>query len=346
VKTNKNNNMKKILTLLLVTSASGLSYAQLVNGSTIHVSEGAVVSINTPITNTGTISNKGRVHLKSDLRNDNKFQSNGELIIDGQSTQQITGSKAVEASKINIENSLTLQNEVKVSEEVNFSTGIVNAQQPLHFGKGAVATGVSDFSHVVGNVKKTGDESFEFPLGDGSAQKSFKVSNPSGTLDASYVGNSPLNLSSEIDLNLENINESEYWILKTDNGSNVNVALNTNEDVAALRNGVWVKQEKSINTANGAKFTSGKASYLQKEIGVWPNPTPGEFNLKLAGMRDSDKISIDITNQDGRVIMKMDGTVKQLRKAYTIPNGIPTTNLTIRVINGTEALTQSIILSR
>ena len=83
-----------------------------------------------------------------------------------------------------------------------------------------------------------------------------------------------------------------------------------------------------------------------KEIGIWPNPTQGEFNLKLTGMRDTDKITVDVTNQDGRVIMKMNGIVKELRKAYTLPSGLVTTNLTVRVINGTEAMTQNLILNK
>jgi hypothetical protein len=113
---------------------------------------------------------------------------------------------------------------------------------------------------------------------------------------------------------------------------------------------VWVKEntEMAVSSASkeGAMFTSGKGKIIAKEIGVWPNPTQGQFNLKLTGMRDTDKISVDITNQDGRVIMKMDGAVKQLRKAYTLPQGMVTTNLTVRVINGTEAMTQSLILNR
>jgi hypothetical protein len=347
VKTNKKKQMKRILSLLLITSATGVSYAQMVNGSTIHVSEGAVMTVNTPMTNTGTVTNKGRVHLKSDLKNDAKFQSTGDLMIDGDMKQVISGSQSVELSKVTIENNVNLQTEMKVSNEVNFVNGVVTADKPLHFEKDAKATGASDFSHVVGTVQKTGDQSFQFPLGDGSNLKSFEAANPKqGTLEASYVSKSPLDISSELDISLANINETEYWTLKSTGSDKVKVNLTGGEDVAALTNGVWTKQDKSLNTENGSKFTSGKGSYLQKEIGVWPNPTQGEFNLKLSGMRDSDNISIDITNQDGRVVMKMDGTVKNLRKAYKLPSGLVTTNLTIRVINGDEALTQNLILHK
>ncbi len=338
--------MKRILSLILITSASSVSYAQMVNGSTIHVSEGAVMTVNTPMTNTGVVTNKGKVHLKSDLKNEAKFQSTGDLVVDGDRIQVISGSQAVEVSRISVENNVTLQNEVKVSDEVAFVNGIVTADKALHFDANAKATGANNGSHVVGTVKKTGNESFQFPLGDGSNLKSFDVKNPKeGTLEAQYVAKSPLDISSELDLSLDAINDTEYWILKSSNKSE-KVELAAGGEVAALSNGVWVKQEKSLNTENGSKFTSGKGSYLQKEIGVWPNPTQGEFNLKLSGMRDSDKITIDITNQDGRVVMNLAGTVKELRKAYILPNGLATTNLTIRVINGQEAMTQNLILHR
>jgi hypothetical protein len=339
--------MKRILSLLLITSVSGVSYAQMVNGSSIHVSEGAVVTVNTPMTNTGTVNNKGRIHLKSDLKNDATFKSAGEIVVDGDSKQVISGSNAVETAKLSVSNDVNLQTEMRVSKEVNFASGIVTADQPLHFEKDAKATGANDFSHVVGTVQKSGDQSFQFPLGDGSRLKTFEVANPkNGTLEAQYVGKSPLDISSELDISLSNINETEYWTLKSTNSEKVNVNLAGGDQLATLNNGVWVKQDKSLNAENGSKFTSGKGSYLQKEIGVWPNPTQGEFNLKLSGMRDSDNISIDITNQDGRVIMNMAGTVKELRKAYKLPSGLVTTNLTIRVINGEEAMTQNLILAK
>jgi hypothetical protein len=345
--------MKKvILSIGLGIVVSSVS-AQVVNSTKIHISEGALVSFGTDVTNNGEISNNGKVHLRGDLKNNAKLVSKGEVVVDGTTQQTISGTHIAEMSKVAVENDVNLQTAVAVSEELSFRKGIVSSNNgsALEMGENASHNGASDLSHVSGSVKKTGNSSFEFPVGDGMNLKSFQVSKMSeNTLEAQYIAKNPLELASELDYDVEEINQTEYWVLKSNDNNKVDVKLNDNSDVAYLKRGVWVKEntEMAVSSASkeGAMFTSGKGKIIAKEIGVWPNPTQGQFNLKLTGMRDTDKISVDITNQDGRVIMKMDGAVKQLRKAYTLPQGMVTTNLTVRVINGTEAMTQSLILNR
>lgn len=345
--------MKKVILSiglgLIVSSVS----AQVVNSTKIHISEGALVSFGTDVTNSGEITNNGKVHLRGDLKNNAKLVSKGEVVVDGSTPQTISGTQVAEMSKVAVENDINLQTPVSVSEEVSFRKGIVSSNNgsALELGDNATHSGASDLSHVSGSVKKTGNSSFEFPVGDGTSLKSFQANKMSGnTLEAQYIARNPLDVASELDYDVEEINQTEYWVLKSNDNNNVDVKLNDNADVAYLKGGLWVKDNKrmAVSSANkeGALFTTGKGRTITKEIGVWPNPTQGEFNLKLTGMRDTENISVDITNQDGRVVMKMDGTVKQLRKAYTLPQGMVTTNLTVRVINGTEAMTQSLILNR
>lgn len=345
--------MKKVILSiglgLIVSSVS----AQVVNSTKIHVSEGALVSFGTDVTNNGEITNNGKVHLRGDLKNNAKLASKGEVVVDGLAPQTISGSKSIELSKVSVENDVNLQTPVSVSEEVSFRKGIVSSNNgsALELGENASHNGASDLSHVAGSMKKTGNSSFQFPVGDGTSLKSFEVNKMSGnTLEARYVAKNPMEVSSDLDYDVEEINQTEYWVLKSADNGTVDVKLNDNSDVTYLKAGVWVKDNRRMEVSNGdrdgALFTSGKGRVITKEIGVWPNPTQGEFNLKLTGMRDTDKISVDITNQDGRVVMKMNGSVKELRKAYTLPQGMVTTNLTVRVINGTEAMTQSLILNR
>ncbi len=345
--------MKKVILSigfgLVVASVS----AQVVNSTKIHINEGALVSFGTNVTNSGEITNNGKVHLRGDLRNNSKIVSKGEVIVDGTTPQTISGTQVAEMSRVSVENDINLQTPISVSEEVSFRKGIVSSNNgsALEMGENASHNGASDFSHVSGSVKKTGNSSFEFPVGDGTNLKSFQANKMTGnTLEAQYIARNPLEVASELDYDVEEINQTEYWVLKSTDNNTVDVKLNDNSDVAYLKGGIWVKDntKMAVSSASkeGAMFTSGKGRTIIKEIGVWPNPTQGEFNLKLTGMRDTDKISVDITNQDGRVVMKMDGTVKQLRKAYTLPQGMVTTNLTVRVTNGTEAMTQSLILNR
>jgi hypothetical protein len=343
--------MKKVILSIGLGLVFNYASAQVVNSTKLFVGEGAVVSFGSDVTNNGEISNNGKIHLRSDLKNNSKFASKGELVIDGTNVQNISGSQPVELAKVAVENDVNLQSPVKVSDEVSFRRGIVatSGTSNLELGENATHTGASDMSHVAGSVKRTGSGDFQFPVGDGSSLKSFEVKNMKGnTLEAQYVASNPMDVSSDLDYTVESINQTEYWTLKSNDGKDVNVSLKDNNEVAYLKDGVWVKETNKFSTSSkdGAKFTSGTGRNVVKEIGVWPNPTQGEFNLKLTGMRDTDKITVDITNQDGRAVMRMNGTVKELRKAYTLPSGMVTTNLTVRVINGTEAMTQSLILNR
>jgi hypothetical protein len=341
--------MKKVIYTLGLGLVIGSASAQVVNSTKIHVSEGAVVSFGTDVTNNGDISNNGKVHLKGNLKNNAKLVSKGEIVVDGDKMQTVSGTTPAELSRIVVNNDLNLETPLKVNEEVSFRNGIIstNNNSALELSENATHSGASNASHVSGVMRKTGNGTFEFPVGDGTNYRSFESTNSNGTLEAQYVAKNPLDVSSTLDYNVEEISQTEYWVLKSVSGNGkVEVNLNNNDEVAYLKGGVWVKESNKLSTTEKAIFTSGKGSTIKKEIGVWPNPTQGEFNLKLSGMRDTDKIVVDITNQDGRKVMAMKGTVQELRKAYTLPKGLVTTNLTIRVINGDEAMTQSLILNK
>ncbi len=340
--------MKKIIfTLglgLLILDGS----AQVVSSTNIFISDGALVSFGTDVVNNGDLTNNGKMHLKGDLKNNAKLVSKGQVVVDGNSPQTFGGTQAIEFSNVSIHNDVNFQNIVRIDNKLILNNGIVNAISPIEMSENSTQSGASDFSHVTGKMRKNGNTSFNFPLGDGMSLKSFEaVNSKGGTIEAEYVSRNPMDVSSNLDYNIEEINQTEYWSLKSSNSNGVDVSLGNNNELTYLKDGVWVKETNRLRDASSPTlFTSGKGKNLVKEIGIWPNPTQGEFNLKLIGMRDTDKITVDITNQDGRVIMKMNGVVKDLRKAYTLPQGLVTTNLTVRVINGAEAMTQNLILNK
>jgi hypothetical protein len=340
--------MKKSILFIGLSLATLTVSAQVVNSTKFYVSEGAVVSFGGKVTNTGEMTNKGQVYLKSDLENNGQLNSSGEVIFNGENIQRVSGLKEATLAKVSIENNINLQTSLNVTESVDFKKGYVTTENAaLQLDEKATHTGASDFSHVAGVMRKTGNGSFDFPVGDGSSIRNFEVKNiNNGTLEAQYVGRNPLDVSNELDYNVEEINQTEYWVLKSTDKNAVEVNLSNQEEVAYLKGGVWVKDNNKLSTLNGVNFTSGKGKVLIPEIGIWPNPSYGEFNLKLTGMRDSDKIMVDITNQDGRVVMRMNGTVKELRKAYTLPQGLVTTTLTVRVVNGDTAMSQNLILHK
>ncbi|MDP5140788.1 MAG: hypothetical protein NWP83_10025, partial [Spirosomaceae bacterium] len=230
-----------------------------------------------------------------------------------------------------------------------FRRGVISTvnNNALTFDETAFHSGASDFSHVAGNVQKLRAESFEFPVGDGTNYRGFEVQDArSKTLLAEYFAVNPTELRAEKAQGLEAMNEYEYWMLRsTDADAQVKINLAPSVydygQIAYLKKGTWtVSDDNSLSEAmglnKGIMFTSGRGRLIQKEIGVWPNPTQGEFNLKLTGMSPDTEAVVEVVNQDGRTIMHLKGAVRDLRNVYQLPQNLPTTQLTIRVVAGDE----------
>lgn len=342
--------MKKVLlTISVLGLATAQVLAQFSNNGLIYIAQDAVVSIDMEATNNGIITNQGDLKIKNNFSNNSDFISSGMVTLKSDAGLTLSGDKAIVADNLNLESDVVLRTPLTINKMMNFNNGLVfvEGNSALEFGDNANHNFSGDFSHVVGKVRKTGNGNFTFPIGDGYNIHNFMIKDLSGrTVEANYIAQSPLDVSSEIDFDVENININEYWTIQSNNSSKLEVTI-PNNDVVSLSKGVWVNSNNGLNVSqSGSAFTSGSAKHLIKEIGVWPNPTSGEFNLKLSGMRDSDDITVDITNQDGRVIQSMKGKVAELRKLYKLPTNLVTTNLKVRVVNGDEVLTQSLIFNR
>ena len=352
--------MKKIIYSLGVCLLAGQAHAQFVNNTDFYVSEGAIVSFNTDVVNEGKLTNHGKVHFQKNVDNLGTMNSPGVTVFDGNGVQSIKSEKGLSFNQLQLDNDVRLETPVRIDGSVAFRRGVIESSgvNPLVFTDGATHSGASDFSHVRGTVKREGNEAFEFPLGDGTNFRAFTVARNSESqmLTASYLYKSPLNISGEVSENVETLNVNEYWSLKSESlKGSAQLSVNAQaglEDIAYLRRGTWDVLEDSKLSAttdlkNGTLFTLAKSRNIKAEIGVYPNPTQGEFFLKLCGMNDNEMITVDITNQDGTTIMHKEGFVKDLRKAYTLPDTLPATELTVRAIRtGNKSLVQKMILEK
>lgn len=350
--------MKKVISTICVALCATAASAQVVSNTSFFVSEGAVVSIGQDFQNNGDFINEGAVHFQKDLINDGTINSQGNVILDGYAKQELKGTNAVVLANVALENDVELYNPLVVENEIRFNNGIVESSEksPLVFAENANHTGASDVSHVVGSVRKLNADKFTFPLGDGSMFRAFEADGQKGNLTASYVAQNPFEVSSQFAKGVDYINEYEYWTLRSDNDKQeASVTIEgsdfATDGIAYLNKGSWKINDgqgfdkyKGLN--QGILFTSGKGRNIQKSIGVWPNPTQGEFNLKLGGMDDNDEIMVDVTNADGRVVIRASGMVKDLRKVYGLPISLVTTELTVRVLNGDERLSEKLLLNR
>lgn len=352
--------MKKIIYSLGICLLASQGHAQFVNNTDLYISEGAVVSFNTNVVNEGKLTNNGKAHFQKNFDNLSVVNSPGIAVFDGNGTQFIKSEKELSFNQIQLDNDVKLETPVRINGSVSFRRGVIESSTnaPLIFTEGAKHNGASDFSHVKGVVKREGNEAFEFPLGDGTNFRAFSVARnaDSQVLTASYLYKSPLNISGQVSESLETINENEYWSLKSESvKGSAQVSVNSQaglEDMAYLKRGTWDVLEDSKLSAttdlkNGTLFTLARSRNIKAEIGVYPNPTKGEFFLKLSGMDENESITVDITNQDGTTIMHKEGLVKDLRKVYTLPGTLPATELTVRAIReGNKSLVQKMILEK
>ncbi len=352
--------MNKIIYSIGVCLIVANANAQFVNSTDFYVSNGAVVSFNMDVVNEGKLTNEGKVHFQRNLDNLNSVRSSGIAVFDGNGQQEVKSKNELVFQNIQIENDVRFDAAVRVEKNLDFRKGIIESsdKNPLTFASGAAHSGMSDFSHIRGVVKKEGNDSFDFPLGDGENLKTFNIAKnvDNQVLTAAYLYRSPLNISGQVSDNLQSINENEYWTLKSESvKGSTKVGVNAQsgmEEIAFLNRGTWQvledsKLSASTDLKNGTLFTLAKSKNIKADIGVYPNPTEGEFFLKLTGMHENEKIVVTIINQDGTTIMRKEGTVKDLRTTYELPEALVATELNVHVQReNNKSLVQKMILHK
>jgi hypothetical protein len=355
--------MKKIIYSIAVCLVASQVQAQVVNSTEFYVGSNAVVSFGTDVTNeaAGKMTNNGKVHFQKNFDNRGALESAGTVVLDGNGKQLIKGEKEITFTDLKVENDARLETSLRITNSVDFRKGVIesSATSPLTFAESASHKGASDFSHAKGVVRKEGSDAFEFPLGDGTNYRSFALDRPSNAqiFTASYISKSPLNVSNAVSEDVAAINENEYWSLKADNEkASTKVAINSTSElteVAILKRGTWQKSDNATLSAktdlkNGVLFTMSKTREVTATLAAYPNPTEGEFFLKLAGMPENEAVKFDVVNQMGQVVMHKEGKVSDLRRAYTLPDGMPASQLSLRLIREDEqgTLSQKLILKK
>ena len=119
----------------------------------------------------------------------------------------------------------------KISNNMDFTSGIVDMNATLHFLTGATATNANDTGYVDGPIVKFGNQAFTFPVGLNGLYRPISISAPASTSDNFtaqyfYSDPSPPYTYSSLDPTIHHISRCEYWILNRTGGSSiVNVTL-------------------------------------------------------------------------------------------------------------------------
>ncbi len=132
---------------------------------------------------------------------------------------------------------VTLNTEASVTTSATFTAGVLNttAANYLNFADNATVTGGSNASHIDGPVRKTGNDAFSFPTGDGGFYRAISITAPTNVahyFTAEYFkASQAFGGPSTYPTGIVTVSSCEYWTLDRNpavGGSNVSVTLSWN----------------------------------------------------------------------------------------------------------------------
>ncbi|MCB0409143.1 MAG: T9SS type A sorting domain-containing protein [Flavobacteriales bacterium] len=184
--------------------------------------------------------------------------------------------------KINNEKGLIINNGImSISDSLIFADGIIyNDVNEIIFEDNTYWKWASDTSYIEGEVQKTGDDSFTFPVGDNNYYRPASITAPSVVSDhftTRYynVDPNPTYDETQKDNSIHHVSNCEYWIIDRTNGaSSPRVTLswdvnscgvtNLSEIIVARWNGTKWKDHgnggTTGNTTTGTVITSTPVS--------------------------------------------------------------------------------------
>jgi hypothetical protein len=190
---------------------------------------------------------------------------------------------------------VTLEGPVEVNGTLTLTDGLVRttASDLLVIVAGANVTGASDNSYIDGPVKKTGNTTFEFPVGNAGNFQPLSISAPSSITDeftVRYFNSNPHPAYNNTirEATLDNISECEYWIMTRNAGtSNVNVTATFDENSCCISNldtmrlAVWEGTQwtdhgngGTTGTVTAGTLTSGSALTNSTNVISFGNTLP------------------------------------------------------------------------
>lgn len=229
-------NVQKYLVGILLLSSLSILKAQTSNIGDITITPNTQMSVVNNLDNksSGTIINDGVLFVYSNLNNDGvvDYINEGLTRFEGNNSQTISGTNIIYLYNAIFNNNAVqpafkLSGDVSVENEVNFNNGIVNNEDfggSFTFEPFAEHINTTDNSYVDGQVIKVGDNSFNYPIGDGGYYRYAEISAPDN-IDDVFTGkffftnpdiNYPLENRTGI---IELIDNQEYWTITNDSGN-------------------------------------------------------------------------------------------------------------------------------
>jgi hypothetical protein len=168
--------------------------------------------------------------------------NNGAIVFAGGAAQNVnkvgTASPVFRRLTMNKSgSSTTLNTDASITTNATFTSGVLftTATNILNFADNATSTGGSNNSHIDGPIRKTGNDAFSFPSGDGGFFRPISISAPTNVahfFTAEYFkAVHPFGGPATYPTGIVTVSTCEYWMLDRSpavGGSNVSVTLSWN----------------------------------------------------------------------------------------------------------------------
>lgn len=362
--------MKHLSIIFICCINSALAYGQFFSSAQVVVGKDAVVSVNSEMVNNGQLTSEGNLHLRKGLLNQGELSLNGKVVFDGQGNQFLESTSLVKANILVLaqQGKVTMRTPITIEKSLVLQTGIIEANDnnAVTISDNASVIGASDVSHIKGYVHKSGDDAFEFPIGDGSTLHLFSISKPQGfdEIKVGYINQRPDRLTSKLSADIGEISGESYWEVKGLQGKNtLNVSIKSNEvnhKLLQLRDQQWnlTAGNYSESTLSAQAILSGTTYFTvgtqmetlseKADVSVYPNPSLGSFEVKLKGFLAEENIRIDISDLNGRILSTQSGKVKTLANKYNFGQETTNGNYILRVLRTEkeESFQQNVLINR
>lgn len=244
------------LALLLFTTTT----SEYTNDGVVSVSIDQSMFFGTNFSNSSGASwqNEGELYFQKDLLNNGSFScgscSSGVNYFNDadQIAQTLSGSQPVEMRDIVLNNNgnLEVETELQVRNSLEFIKGdiITDRTAPsqfVHFEDNATHSGANNNRHINGYVGKSGDDSFVFPVGDGTTYHPLHISasNPSDFFKVAYVSNAsgnalfPNGTTFRADTSvgsIQTVHSQEFWLVEGNNNAVITLTWNSSNSLNSL----------------------------------------------------------------------------------------------------------------
>jgi hypothetical protein len=304
--------------LTLTGNASGAENAQFENEISTAVT--ATINGNLLINAGGKLDlsnppNYGIIHIKGNYTNngiETDFkQTNSIVHFDGTANQTINANAFTEIfANIVVNKStgiLTLNTPINIENSVTYTSGIMysSATNFINFYDDATASGMSNTSFTDGPVRKTGDDAFTFPVGDGTNYQPASISAPSNTshhFTTQYFQVNPHPTYDENlkDPTLDHISNCEYWIIDRTNGSSdVTVTLSWDNNSCGVTNLSDLKVARWNNTMWKDHGNGGTTGTLASGTIVTSGVVTSFSPFTLASSTSENPLPVELISFEG-----------------------------------------------